>query len=856
MGEWLSRLLLRLYPASFRRRFGRDVERALAAMAEGGGASGLRLVGDALITLFRAWRDEARAAVGRPGGGRSGAGGDLRYVVRTLVRDPVHAIGTLLTLAVAIGANAAVFSVTHSVLFRTLPYGEPERIVRVIPSPIRFTADGGIGVSRTLAELPWVGRAAAYTEGGAASLVAEGPAVQVRVTQVERAFFGTLGVSLYRGPGFSASGEGGHEVVLSERLWERAFGGDAGVVGREVRLSGESARVVGIAPPDVSYPAGTEAWVTYPVIPALYGDAFGAEVVARLTSAAVLGEARLEHENRVRREWAERGDSLPARLHPELVALRDELAGPVRNALLLLLAASSLVLVLGCVNLAGLALARRGSRAGEIAVRRALGAGTGRLRAMIILESLVVAVAASPAAVAFAFWGRSLLTRMLPPELPGLDSSAIGLPSLLFVAGATVLTGAMIGLVPALHAVSRQATTGVAGRVVSGRRRLHPALVVTQIALAVLLVIGAALLGRSLIRLRAVPLGYDLEGVLTFEVRLPEARYDDADSWRAFATSMNDALVAQAGVTAVGYGTRLPLGEGMGAAFRVWAADRDEATNVPASVARANDGYFAALGVPLLAGAGFPGGADAAVLSRSLATRLFGRSDVIGKRFRMRFSARGEPGLMTVAGVVGDTRIDGFEGDVRDVLYLPFDERPTSWISFVVRTAGDPAAFAPIVRKAVAAIDPAVAPFRVLTTRAAAAHSIATRKALAAVAFAFAAAALFLALLGTWGLVAQAVARRRREMGIRMVVGARAGDLLGMVVAETAALATAGILLGVLGALALTRFLSSMLWGVATTDPPTFFAVAVLVLGAAVTAGAIPARRTGRIDPATTLRAE
>lgn len=858
LAEWASRQLLGLYPRSFRARFGRDVEAGLSRRRGAGGhVSGHDLL-DTVVTLARAWSDEVLGRV--RGSSWWGAGGrfgeDVRQAARVAVRDPVHAGLVVATLAIALGANAAVFSVTRSVLVRRLPYEDPARVVRVDPAPIRFTAEGGFGVSRTLSDVPWVARAAAYTPDGAANLDAGGPAVQVRVAQVEPGFFRVLGAPIEHGPGLSTSVAAGHEVVLSERLWVRAFGADPGVVGRVVRLSGEPVRIVGVAGAEVSFPSGTDAWVTYPAIPAFYGDAFGAEVLARLTSADAMAVARSEHEARVRAGLAERGDSLMAARRPALIPLREQLTAPVREALLLLLGASSLVLLLGCVNLAGFSLARGSARRAEIAVRRALGAGDARLRAMIVCESLVLALFASLPAVAVAFWGRALLVRILPPELPGLNGAGIGWPTLGLVAVTTVLAGVLIGVAPALRMVAKDVSSA-AGRLASGRHRLHPALVVTEIALAVVLVIGAGLFARSLARLHAVPLGYDLQGVLTFEVRLPPATYADVESWRGYAETVRAGLEDRAGVAAVGYSTRLPLAEGVGAGFRVWRADADESTSVPAGVARTSDSFFGALGMPRLAGAGFlAGDRDAVILSRSLAIRLFGREDIAGRHLRMRFSARREPDLVTVAGVVGDVRLDGFEGDVRDILYLPFAERPASWIGFAVRTAGDPAAFSAEVRATLAAIDPSIAPFRVLTTRAAASRSIATRRALTIVTLVFGAAALFLAILGTWGLIAQSVARRRRELGIRMAVGAQTRDVLVMILGETGRLALLGIVLGVSTALALTRFLASLLWGVTATDPPTFAVVIAVVLGAALSAGALPARRAARIDPIETLRTD
>jgi putative ABC transport system permease protein len=432
------------------------------------------------------------------------------------------------------------------------------------------------------------------------------------------------------------------------------------------------------------------------------------------------------------------------------------------------------------------------------------------------------------------------------------------LPAIGFVAIATLLAGLLVGLVPALHALSEAGRIEVAGRLLQPRRRLHPGLVITEIALAVLLVIGAGLLGRSLVALRSVPLGYDLERVLTFEVRLPDTRYGDADAWRGYAESVRERLSALPGVGAAGVASRLPIGEGLGSAHRLWPAGAPEPdSTVSGTVVWATTPFFDAMGIPLVTGRGFaPGDRQSVLVSRSLAVSLFGRPDVVGEQLRMRYDMRAEPDLVTISGVTGDTRMTGYETDVAAILYLPWSERPVPWLAFAVRSAGDPAELASAVRGAVTEVDPAVAPLRLTTTGDAASRTIATRRALTLAAALFGATALMLALLGTYGLLAQSVARRRRELGIRMAVGARGRDVIRMVLGEAGALAAAGAALGAAAAFAATRLLSSLLWIVEAGDPLTFIAVTLLVMLAALIAAALPARRAARIDPARTLRSD
>jgi predicted permease len=854
----VSRWIVRLYPRDLRRRFGGDIASALDASVAAG-VPAQRILVDAVSTLSRSWADRlGRARKGRGRSSVADVGGDLRHALRSAARDPLYSGMVVVTLAVAIGANAAVFDVAWSVLIRSLPYADPERVVSVVPSPVRFTATG-YGVSTTLTDVPQIESAAAYTPGGRASLGAEGGAAEVSVTQATGNFFEVLGVSTQWGAGLAAATEGEHGAVLSHGLWRSAFGGDPGVVGTTILLSGNPVLVTGIAPPEVAVPAGTDIWLTYPLVGGFFGAASSAEVIARVSSAGLIEEARAAHLARVTAQWTSNGDELPEWYRDmAFTPLRSALVGSVREALVALFAAASLVLLLGCINLAGVTVARRSARAGELAVRRALGAGRARLVRMMMAESLVLALLAGLPALAFVVWGRSVLSRMLPGGLPGLADVGPGVRSLGFIAAAAVAAGLAVGALPAFYGLSEASRMGVAGRVREQRRRLHPGLVMSQIALAVLLVIGAGLLGRSLVVLRSVPLGYDIEHVLTFEVQLPDVAYAGADAWRGYAGTIAERLAAVPGVEAVGLASRLPLGEGLGSAFRLWPAGVEESDpTASASVVWATSPFFDAFGIPLLAGGTFESGnRHSIVISRALALSLFGRADVVGEQVRMRASMRVDPELMTIAGVADDTRLSGYETAVSEVLYLPFGERPQPWMAFAMRATGDPATLAGSVRHVVAAVDANVAPFRMMTTGEAARNAVATREALTLAALLFGAAALLLSVLGTYGLLAQSVARRRRELGIRMAIGARGTDVMRMVLGEAGRLSVAGALLGIVAALALTRLLRGLLWSVEATDPLTFAVVPILVLFAALVAAAVPARRATRVDPAESLRGD
>jgi predicted permease len=853
--------LLRWHPREFRARYGEEIEAALArASAEGVSAS--RLVGDALMTLFRSWRDRlgSSGSERRAGWQPSEWVRDVRFALRGLLRDRLHAMVAVLTLALAIGANAAVFSVAYSVLLRTLPYEAPERTVRVEPSPVLVTGNEGFRVSRTLTELPYVESASAFTEDGSASLQTGTSAEPVRVTHVDGRFFEVLGARLQLGRPVALNRAEGAEVVLSHGLWQRSFGSDRSVLGRTIHLTGHAVTVVGVAAPGVSYPSGTDIWLSYPVLFDLMGAASGGDVIARISRPELIAQTRDLHAARVRAEWESQGDTFPAERDPELIPLRGSMVGPVGDSLILLWVASALVLVLGCVNLAGLYLARHASRAGEFAMRRALGAGKLRLVRMILIESTVVAFLAGALALAFVVWGRALLTRLLVAELPGLDAGAPGIETLAFIALLALVTGLLVGIIPALQFWMHDTMHPASGRMAERRRRMHPVLVLAQVALAVVLVVSAGLLGRSVISLRSVHLGFDTEHVFTFEARLPAVGRWDTAAFHQFADDVRSRLAGQPGIHEVGVTSRLPLSDGIGVAFRVWPAARPETTDERVAVAvQASSTYFDALGIRLLAGTSFAPDASAAgtvIVSRSTAEQLFGRIDVVGENVRVRTYYQSEPVQATIAGVVDDVRPDGFLHQARRTLYFPFHLNSMQSMAFAIRSdrsAGD--VFA-MIRQVVRDVDPTVAPFAVRSMRDAASATIATRDALALISGLFGTAALLLAGLGIYGLTAQSVIRRGREMGIRLAVGARAGNLLGMVLRGALALALAGTGIGLIVSLVATRLLRGFLFGVGATDPVTFAAVAVIALVATAAASLGPAARAARTDPMTSLRTD
>jgi predicted permease len=859
LAERIARWLLRRYPGEFRARFGADIEADLARAIRERRFSGVRLVVDGVSTFIRSWSDQWRRDGTMTTRIRVDWSTGVAYTFRSLRRDPVHGMVSVMTLALAIGANAAVFSVAHSVLLRTLPYAAPERTVEVHPAPVRITASGAYAVLPALTALPQVEGGATFTSGGSGSLSLESGAEPVHVTHVDGRFFDVLGARMHIGRGVSTDGTGNAEVVLSHGLWMRAFGGAASVIGRTIRLTDHALTVVGVTAAEVDYPAGTDLWLSYPLLFDLMGAASGGDVIARVARAEDIDLIRDAHETRMRAHWEEAGETFPEDARPVFTPLREALVGPAEASLWLLLGASGLVFVLGCVNLAGLSVARVSARRGEFTVRRALGAGRASLVRMMLTESLVISSLAGVAALALVVWGRSTLARMLPAELPGLAVAGPGLETIAFVFALAVMAGLAIGVIPSVQAgfPGGDGTAGAAGRILE-RRPLHPALVVVQIGLAVVLVVSAGLLGRSVLRLRAVPLGFETDRIVTFEARLPWAAAWDTTAFRSFAHDIRLRLIAQPGVREVGIASRLPLSDGLGVAYRVWPDGRDETeTNRSASIVHASGSYFGTMGISFIAGGTFAddAGADRAVIiSRSVAEQLFGRSNVVGETVRVRASVRAVPPSYTIVGVVDDVRANGFTSDPVRTLYLPFDRQPVPSMAFAVRADRELGDVVPLIRDVVREVDSSVAPFAVRSMRSAANEAIAARDALALVSSLFGTTAMLLATLGIYGLVAQSVVRRRREMGLRLAVGARSVDLLTLVLRNALAIAVIGITLGLLVALGVTRLLGSFLWGVQSADPLTYGAVALGALAAVVVASLPPARRAARLDPLESLR--
>jgi putative ABC transport system permease protein len=792
---------------------------------------------------------------------------DLRHAARLLGRAPGFTLAAILTLALGVGANTAMFSVVHAVMLRPLPYPEPERLIRIR------------GGSSAPDIEDW--RAQAATLEGIAGyrfhfldLTGGGAAERVDGALVTGELFRVFGARALHGRVIDERDDrpGGEKVlVLGHRFWRDRLGSDPAAVGRTVRFSTGEYQVIGVMPSDFRLP-GVENDFYAPLRPE------SAEEAAARGAHSLFGIARLRADETLAAAQAEM-DTVAARLavaYPEenkdrrvvLAPLHQFLVRDVRRPLVLLLGAVSFVLLIAATNVAGLMLARAAARQKEIAIRASLGAGRGRLARHLLAESLLLAVLGGVAGLVFAHWLVDVVVRLAPPDVPGLDAVRLDPRVLAFTAAVSLATGAGFGLVPALFgsrvSLTGALTDGGRGSGPQARQRLRRALVVSEIALALVLLVGAGLLLRSLHRLQAVDPGFDATHLVTFNLTPPLRTYGDIPRRTRLFEGVLARVAALPGVEAAGAVSELPFGIGtLFHDFVIEGRPEVEPGSEPELWSRtASPTYFATMGLPLLEGrllsdddrAGAP---LVGVINAAAARRFFPGEDPLGRRFA--WARDSERHWIEIVGVVGDVRGQELSADEVPAVYTPLaqEQRPwKTWLNFAVRTRRAPEELAAAVRGELAALDPAVPVTRVGAMEDLIARSVAPRRFSLALLGGFALLALALAGVGLHGLIAYAVALRRPEMGVRMALGAAPRDLLRLVVGEGLALAAAGVALGALGAAVLSRSVEAMLFGIRATDPVTFGAVAALVTAVALLACWRPARRAARVDPLLALRGE
>jgi putative ABC transport system permease protein len=811
---------------------------------------------------------------------------DLRYAFRLIRKTPGFSAVAILTLALGIGANTAIFSVVDAVLLRPLPFADGDRLVMLFHSYPKMDLDLASVSPPGFVDYrdhtrSFAGMAAHTGYRTPAALTGQGEPRRLRIEAASAGFFTTLGVTPALGRGFLPEDEQpgrGEVAVLSQGLWQQLFGSDPGVLDRPITLDGRAYTIVGVAPEGFRYPNETDLWIPLGFKPEqLVDEERGREyltVVARLAPGVSLPTARSEMAG-VSRGIRDRARSRTTFLdsadwHVRVEPLRDSLVGDVRPALLVLLAAVGAVLLIACVNVANLLLARAAVRAREMALRTALGAGRGRMIRQLLVESVLLALLGGGLGVLLAAWGIQALVAARPTQIPSDLPITLDLRVLAFTCLLSLLTGLLFGLLPALRTsrpnLQRELQHGGRGDA-GGRGRLRGVLVVAEVALALVLLVGAGLLLQSFAHRLRVDTGFTTRGLLTFQLSLPAAEYADDARVAGFYRALGERLAALPGVQAVGAVSTLPLSGGMStASYRFENQPLQPGDSGPHGAPRiVTPDYFRTLGIPLRKGRLLTpqDGADAvpvAVIDEAVARRYFPGRNPLGERLSFGFEDGGDggdtPHWRTIVGVVGHVQeqTPGEEG--KSQVYLPHAQRSERDLWVALAAGNDPLSLAGPVRETVRSLDPKIPVDELRTMEERLSRAVAQPRLSALLLGLFAALAATLAAIGLYGVMAYAVAQRQREIGVRLALGARPGQVLRMVVGQGAGLTALGLLLGLAGALALSHLVTGLLFEIEPTDPATLFGVTLLLAGAALLASYLPARRAAKLDPQVALRGE
>ncbi|MFY9608146.1 MAG: ABC transporter permease [Blastocatellia bacterium] len=803
---------------------------------------------------------------------------DLRYGLRVMFKNKSFTAVAVFALSLGISANTAIFSVVNAILISPLPYKDPTRIV--VPVSVN-TARGSKNGSITYADyLDWrneteVFENVAVFSSQTADLTGGGEPERIEVAGVSEEYFAVMGVEPQIGRTFSADDYNPNSprtLVISDSLWQRKFGGDPGMLEQPVFLNGRPYPVVGVMPKDSQWPDNFDMWVAMAVGPnpgpdLLRRDNMIFRGVARLNPGVKVEQATAAMATIARRLEQDFPESRKGWTN-KAVPLRDFIVGDqLQLALMVLLAAVGCVLLIACVNVANLLLARAATREREIAIRLALGSSRLRLVRQLLTESVVLALMGGGAGLLLAFWGVDLLTAIAPADVPRLAEVKIDLHVLAFTIGTSILTSILFGLIPALHASKlnlneslkeggRSATEGARGG------RIRSALVVAEVVLSLVLLAGAGLMVRSFMRLQQVDPGFNTNNLVTMSINCPSKRYPDDAKTVAFYKSVVDRVAASPGVESAAVSSALPLGGGgfyLGRVFLIEGHPEPPAgPDTPAQWNVMGPGYFETTGIALLRGRSFDErdtteSNKVIVINESFARKAFPNEDPLGKRIR---SWRDENLLREIVGVVQDVRYFGRDDELRGLVYVPHTQNTWRSMSLSVRTTGDPAAMISAIRDQVWSVDKDLAIANPSTMKAILARSVAPQRFSMILLAVFAAVAMVLATVGVYSVLSYTVAQRSHELGVRMALGAQTGDVVKLVLVHGMRLTCIGTAIGVLSAFAVTRLLKSLLYEVSTTDPATFAAVTVLLLGTGLAACLIPARRAAKVDPMVALRYE
>jgi putative ABC transport system permease protein len=825
---------------------------------------------------------------------------DVRYAVRSFARKPLFTVVILLTLALGIGSNVAIFSVANAVLFRPLPYQNPEELALV------WTRLPATNVERSLVSGPdfrdyqlettrFEGFAGAVAIAG--TLTGDGPAEQIMNAYTTWNLFQLLGVTAHLGRNFTeedpfpidpqAFGSPNPDlppgkVMLSYGLWQRRFGSDPSIIGRTILMDGWGSVVVGVLPQnfriylpaDAGMPTNIDAWG---VLPSNIGDfardAAWLTVVTRLKDGVTIEQAQQEMDGMAARLREVHQFHATQNMQIVVNGMHRDVVKHARPALLALLGAVGFVLLIACANIANLLLVRASGRGREIAVRTAIGSGRGRIIGQMLTESFVLAAGGAVLGVAFAWQGTRIITALSPGNLPRIESVGIDSRALVFTAGVAVLAAIAFGLAPAVRAVSGNLadrlrdrgsdTGGVRGN------KLRTGLAVVEVALSIVLLIGAGLMVRSFSAIQKVDPGFNAENVITFTAPLQFVKYLTSTSRGNFVNELGERLARIPGVESVGGVAPLPLAGGeqyaVGSYGRI--GDPDNVYQAQKADYKAVlPGYFEAMGIKLLAGRTFirldneVQAQDVAIIDQKLARRLFGNEDPVGSQLiidhfnEQTFSLERLP--VQIVGVVGDVRSASLAAEGRETIYFPYVFSSFLPLTFVVRTLVEPNTLVERIRTEVVAMDPDVPVAGLATLESYVSNAMAQTRFLLALISTFAGLALVLASLGLYGVISYSAKQRTREIGVRVAFGARERDVLRLILAQGMIVAMVGIVIGLATSLAVTRIARSFLVGVSATDAITFAGVPAILLIVAAVASFVPARRASGTHPAEALRNE
>jgi putative ABC transport system permease protein len=807
---------------------------------------------------------------------------DIRYALRMLAKKPAFAAIAVLTLALGIGANTAIFSVVNSVLLRPLSLNEPERLATFwLSDPAKGLEEMNLpqAMFAFCRERSHAFESMAAYDTGSLTLTGAGEPVRLDSANVTFDYFSVLGREPLYGRAFLAEEDapGNNNVaILSYRIWRQRFNADPNILGQAINLNDVPTVIVGVMLPGfdfpnrnerADYPSGVEIWVPLGLNPQNVSY-WNYSVTGRLKPGVTTDDAAREitalaDEFMVSHKFPKEGDT---GVRAVVAPLTQKIVGEARMPLMVLLCAVGMVLLIACANIANLLLVRASARSREIAIRCCLGANRRRIISQLLTESALLSVGGALGGLLLAAWGLDGIKSLASAEIPRLEDVRLDSTALLFTAATALLTGLLCGLVPALRGsrvnLQEAIKEGSRGVVSASNRKLNNAFVIAQVALSLILLVGAGLLLESFRNLLSVDPGFKAENVLTGRLELPEKKYAEKSQVRNFYAQLLERAESLPGVRAAGLCEVIPFsGGGGGDEFTVEGREPGPGEPVPVTWVRsATPDYFKTMSIPMLKGRAFldsdtETSQRVAIVDEKIVRKYWPGEDPIGKRIRLGRAQRGNPWL-SIVGVVSSVKNRNLDEDARYYLYMPFLQEPARETSIVIRAERDPEALASAVREQVAGLDSQLPLFDVTTMEQAVARSLKTRRLTNLLLAGFAATALLLAALGAYGVMSLSVSSRINEFGIRMALGAQPRDVFRMVIGQGMTLAAIGIAIGLGGAFWLTRFLESLLFEVKPTDPLVYAGVAAALALSAFAACYIPARRATKVDPMVALRYE